>query len=471
MISRRSLLTALGLGAGSLFLPSLRGRGLVHAGPTDPPKRLIVIGTNHGTVHRNWNLRPTGLAGAEVADWEFPLTAPGLAFSRILTPLLQPLAKKTLVLDGLAQYSAIAAGGNAHLAGGASVFTGTLVRDLGGGVLAASGPSIDQIVAKQIARPDRIPSLEIGRGGMIYDDAGIALPGEGSPRALFDRLFGKPVAGTTSTDDDLVDANQGSVLDLVKSQYARLTPQLGADDRQKLAQHQALVFDLEKRIAGLAALKCTPPPSLTDPDPNAPSGSYKARFEAFAGLVVAALACDITRVVSIQMGGCSNDDMGAPPGDVHQLYAHHAEDAAETTPDGIEFMSRFHTYDANLVAYLASALDAIPEGAGTMLDNTLILWSSEIGSGGHWLGRMPIVMIGSAGGAFTPGRYVHYGQRLPIPGSNGHSDRNLLGPAHGKLLTAIAQGFGVSTNLTGVKDVTFQGRSIDLTGALDRLKV
>src|SRR5262249_52203651 len=81
MISRRPILTALGLGAGSLFLPSLRGRGLVHAGPTEPPKRLILISTGHGTVRTNWTMRPAGLVGAEIADWEFPLTTPGLEYS------------------------------------------------------------------------------------------------------------------------------------------------------------------------------------------------------------------------------------------------------------------------------------------------------------------------------------------------------------------------------------------------------
>src|SRR6185503_2036377 len=75
MISRRSMSTALGLGAGSLFLPSLRrGRGRAHADPAAPPQRLIIVTTGHGCVHENWNMRPEGLTGPDVADWDFPLT-------------------------------------------------------------------------------------------------------------------------------------------------------------------------------------------------------------------------------------------------------------------------------------------------------------------------------------------------------------------------------------------------------------
>jgi hypothetical protein len=458
MISRRNLLTALGLGAGSLFLPSLRGRGVLRADLIEPPKRLIVISTGHGTVRDNWNMRPAGLSGDAVSDWEFPLTTPGLAFSRILAPLA-PVASKMLVLEGLAQYPAIAAGGNGHYSGGLGAFTSTVWRDLGDNVLVASGPSVDQIVAKQIARPDRIPSLELGWGHTmaICDDQGIPLPVEGYPDNLFKRLFGQPLG------------DQSSVLDLVGSQYANLAQQLGKDDRQKLAQHQQLIRDLETRTASLASLKCTVPAAPNPPDFGQPTGTYKTWFDGFTAMVVAAFSCDLTRVVSIQVMGASLEDIGAPPGDIHSDYAHHADDCPDQTALGLEVMTNWHTYDISMIARLAMALDAVPEGNGTMLDNTLILKGGELGSGGHFMGHLPLLLIGNIGGKFKSGRYVHYGQKLPLPGSNNNADRYFVGPPHAKLLTAIAQAFGVNTNIVGTQAVTLQGRSIDLSGALERL--
>jgi hypothetical protein len=461
MISRRSMLMALGIGAGSLFLPSLRrGRGQAHADPAAPPQRLIVVGTGHGTVHENWNMRPPGLIGPDVADWDFPLTTPDLAFSRILAPYAR-LASKMLVLENLAQYSSMAAGGNGHYTGNVGAFTATMPRDLGAGVIMASGPSIDQIVAKQIARTDRLPSLELGnvRSGGMFDDDGIALPVEGSPSSLFQRLFGEPVGATT----------EGSVLDLVASQYEGLASQLGNDDRQKLAQHQQLIRDLEKRIASLATLHCQVPAVPTDPDYGQPSGVYKSWFEAFSGLIVAAFSCDITRVVSLQLAGPWPSDIDAPSSaDIHTDYAHHADDCPDQTADGLEVMTRYHLYNEMLVAGLAMALDAVPEGAGTMLDNTLILRGGELGSGGHSYARLPTVMIGNVGGRFRTGRYVHCGQRFAMD-NGGRDNRQLIGPPHAQLLTAIAQAFGVNTNLVGVPTATLQGRAIDLSGALEGL--
>jgi hypothetical protein len=455
------MLTALGLGAGSLFLPSLRrGRGRAHADPAAPPQRLIIVTTGHGCVHENWNMRPEGLTGPDVADWDFPLTTQGLTFSRILAPYA-PLASKTLVVEGLAQYPSFEAGGNGHYTGAIVAFTSSMPRNLGADITTASGPSVDQIVAKQIARPDRLPSLELGsyHRAAVFDDDGIELPVEYHPSNVFQRLFGEPVGNTT----------EGSVLDLVASQYESLASQLGNADRQKLAQHQQLIRDLEKRIASLANLKCDTPAAVTEPDGTQPTGYYKAWVDAFAKCIVAAFSCDVTRVVSLQLEGPSLADIDAPANvqDLHQEYAHHADDCEARTADGIEYMTRYHTYNTEVIASLALALDAVPEGGGTMLDNTLIVTGGELGSGGHSYARLPHVLIGNAGGKFKTGRYLHTGQRFAVPA--GGYDRALIGPPHAKLLTSIAQAFGVNTNLVGAPTATILGRAIDLSGTLPGL--
>lgn len=225
-INRRSLLAALGAGGAAALLPSLldSNGSSARAEELTPPKRLVLIGSVHGTVYDQFRLRPMGMPEdvARGTDWQMPLTGrtpatmksggfdpagrawpsgwevenPG-DFGRILAPL-SPFAAKMLILDGLSMMNAITDPLDSpcpHTKGGICRWTGNHTRAVSQGVHAARGPSLDQLVAKKIARPDRIPSLEIGPGGQwnewktIFDENGNPLPTEMSPLALHTRLF------------------------------------------------------------------------------------------------------------------------------------------------------------------------------------------------------------------------------------------------------------------------------------------
>lgn len=308
-LTRRQLLRALGLTAGALHLPSL-ARAQV-----DVPRRIVFLFTQHGTVYPNWRMRSPGLP--EDRDWQFRFDDPDPAsFSPILAPL-SAHRRELLVIDGLSMVSAIAdVPFNGHDKGTLHALTGANMLRLAADRAAAGGPSVDQIIARGVRRPDRLASLTLAvlnasNGGAVHQAAGVPLEPEADPRAAFDRLFPAAVSPMPG-DADRVRAAQGSVLDLVAGEYDRLLPRLDAADRVKVALHRDLVRDLETRLAALGDVQCEAPAT-----PGDVRFDYQASFDAFRGLIAAAFACDLTRVVTVQMAQMPTEVFGAPPGDVH----------------------------------------------------------------------------------------------------------------------------------------------------------
>jgi Protein of unknown function (DUF1552) len=496
-INRRALLTAFGAAGASALLPSLlNGNGSsARAEELTPPKRLVLIGTWHGTVHDQFDLRPMGMPEEIVqgTDWQMSLTdrkpatmkSGGLDptgqswpsgwevedvgdFSRILAPL-SPFASKMLILDGLSMLVSIMGASDAcpHSKGGISRWTGNLMRTIDQGVFGAYGPSLDKMIAKKIARPDRIPSLEIGESWDFksrFDENGNALPVEMSPVALHKRLF--PSIDNASGTNPL-DLAQSSILDFVRNEYNVLAPRLSSEDRKKLEQHRDMVRDLEKRIAGLAAAQCEPVPApVALPDNTINERRY--RYETFMELVTMAFACDLTRVASIVLPGFEGVDFDGPAANVHGDFAHHADDAPVPNDLAHEMMTRYHTMNLTVVAKLCSLLDTIPDGDGTLLDSTIIAICTDMGNGGHVLHNYPVILVGGGGKSLATGRYLHYAQNLTPYG--GWSDfQKRAGIPHNKLLTTIGRIFGLETNFTGIESAPIIGQNIDCSGILNEL--
>ena len=456
-MNRRQFLAAMGLGSSSLLLPSQRQ---AIASPTEAPQRFLVFFTQHGTWYDGWKMgtdtRPTD------QSWEFDLTA---SDAPPLSDALLPLASfrdRLLIVDGLALVSAEAdISGLRHEVGQVQALTGAPV-ELVTGVPLATEPSIDQRIASHISRADRYRSLELAVGdppmSVIYGGRRQQLPYESNPLRVYERLFG--LSDNQSSANDLLAQAQSSLLSQVADRHEALAQRLSGEDRQKLELHRDLVRDLENRVTGLAGLSC-------ELGIDSPTGSedYEASFEAMAQMIVSAFSCDLTRVASLHMAELPID-LVVPgySGSLHDELAH----AVWVDPYAAQVMTDYTSIHAQQFARVLELLDSIPEGNGSMLDNTLCLWVSELGDATHGFEKWAAVMAG--GHAFQMGRYLHFPSDTPYEGWNWDGSLPAMGRPHQQLLVSILQAFGMTDNAVGTQTVTgIEGVSIDCTGPLPGL--
>ena len=448
-INRRTFLRS--AGGGAIALPLLEAMTTRSwAGNGGAPPRFVVFFTGNGTIVDRWT--PVG------GEYDFVLddpTDPG----RILAPL-QPRRDELLILGGVHMHSRDhGPGGNPHDLGMGHMLTATdlVVGPSGVGEFShlpdgsAGGPSIDQVVADAISEDTAYRSLEFGvranldlvrqiTSRMCYRAPFEVLPPENDPRAAFDLLF-------RNLDDDPAElarlkARRQSVLDGVKADLDRLRAQLGAADRQKIEAHLQSVEEVEQSIdgSGGALTGCAQPDEPADVDHQA-NDLYPEIGKAQMDLLVMALACDLTRVASLQwstaQGGVRFGWLG------HSAHHHNLSHEADNDAGARAQLIEINRWYAEQFAYLLDRLAAQPEGAGTLLDNTIVLWVNELGNGdSHQKTDIPFVLAGNFGGVLDTGRFVQCG-----------------GAAHNDLYIALLHAFGQ-------RDVTTFGNPAVATGPL-----
>lgn len=381
------------------------------------PRRFVAFFTPNGTENSQTAWRPTG------GETDFQL-------SPILEPL-EPFRRHLLVLDGLGLESSYAGtDGEGHRGGAASVLTGA--------VPGVGGISVDQELANRIGGATRLPSLELSvqsfgsspLSRISYAAAGVPLAPENDPRAVFDRLFGE-----LQLDPDAARAalrRRHTIFDALQADFAALDGRLGAEDRRRLDEHLTALRELEARLDAVPVLDgaCTVPdlgelPDLRDP------GAMPAIGRAQMDLLAAAFACDQTRVASLMWsrGGSYVTYPWLGIAEAHHDLGHHADDDADANAK----LTAINRWYAEQLAYLAGALAVIPEGDGTVLDHTVILWCNELSKPNvHSRRDMPFVLLGGAAGAFRTGRYLRY-----------------PGVAHNDLLVSILHAFGADVTTFG----------------------
>ena len=398
MNRRRFLRGTLGATIGLPLLPS------VHAGVEAGPKRLVVFYTPNG-FHQS-------RADPQRPD-EWTPVATGADFE--LTPFLEPLAAHRddlLVVTGLHQsvnpelsHDAV----NVLLTGVPTVFAG-LHGNIGG------GPSFDQVIAQTIGNATRFPSLEVGAYTHVsqyprlsFRDVAEAVPTDDDPRSVFDRVFGDFIAPDPGDGPSAADAlreRRLSVLDSVKDEFAAVTATASAEDRIRLEAHLDKIREIEQTVADSADLDLTNacglpsrPPAFDPEDTTQLPEVLRVQAE----LLAMSLICDLTRVGTLVVGGGQSDIIYSWLG---QSRSHHdiTHDLADPGEDDI---SPWH---AAQLAYFLDLLAAAPEGSGRVLDNTVVLWCTDVAGGfTHTHRDHAVVLAGSAGGVFRTGRHVRYG--------------------------------------------------------------
>jgi hypothetical protein len=408
--SRRQILAAAAGGVAlSPFVPLLEGDAHAQAAI---PKRLIVWFYPNGT-----------LPGAY-----FPTTT-GSNFE--MTPILKPLLPyrdKLLVLKGIRLNAYDGGVKIVHISCVAPLLTGFTVPDgehnEGSARYGwAAGPSVDQVVAAAIGGQTRFPSLEFHNIGMdeqyrtqyrvIYKAAKQPITGMRDPRLAFTRIF-------SDTTNDVLKLSRLGVLDQVKVRLDRLRGRVGAADRFKIDAHVDALVSLQKRV-GTESGKCTPP--AISFGANVPAGNcegvggkfcafdtyYPELGKAYIDLMVQSFACDLTRVASLQWGagGRGSSFPFFPDGASEHLTSHRGlTEPQMSVSDGLYM--RMKRWYMEQLAYLIEKLKSVPEGNGTMFDNTLILACSEHGLGAaHSPDNIPFMLVGG-GWHFKTGRFLQY---------------------------------------------------------------
>lgn len=393
--SRREFLTALGASAAvAPFLPLYSAL----AQTTGTPKRLILWWTPHGTVREHW--LPTG------SESSFTL-------GKILAPLA-PFQKKITVLDGLSLDPGLATGHETFPA----LWTGSpqpVVNDQVTCTDFGWGISVDQTVAAELGKSTPYKSLELGFQAfsgqncpgtrMIFSGPNQPIAPSEDPWDVWDRLFGAQLSPSALSR---LRTERKSSIDVVLAELTDLRALAPAEDKKKIDAHLENLRAIERRLS-LAAAACKAPAFPTKPGDIYGTDKMPMILDLEADLIAAAMACDLTRVASVEVTKGDNDGSVYKFLDPAMVDGHHdlshKGDSDQTARDQ---MTKIYTFYAERFAYLLGKLDAIVEDNGkTMLDNSLVVWGSEVSKGNeHSTSPMPFVLAGSAGGALRSGRFV-----------------------------------------------------------------
>lgn len=425
-MSRRRWLGASAAGLGLPLLGSLSAR----SAPPVFPKRLLTVYTPNGRVHDAWF--PTNVTSETAWD---------------LGETMQPLAAfrdRLLIFRGVDLKVTSTGPGGPHQRGIGALFSGRELQEGsfvdGCGSLAGfvNGISVDQEVANHVGLETPLKSLELAvraieadvQSRISYSGPGQPLPPMNDPVQVYSRLFSGLAAPSLDSEDPL--AERLNVVAAVKAQYGHLQSRVGAEDAVKLEQHLDLLRDVERRLS-IDAGTCVAPDAPAAVNPNGEE-DMPGILATHLDLLAAAFTCDLTRVASLQISTGQNrirypwaDSLG----EGHSLS--HSGPSNEAARLELVARERWH---AEMLAGFLQRLADTPEGEGSLLDNTLVLWGTDVSVGNtHALTNLPYLMIGSTGGYFRTGRFLEYD-----------------GASNSDLLVSVLNAMGVETATFGHPD-------------------
>lgn len=402
-LPRRTVLQ--GLGA-SIALPLLDSMLPAQTPLAKQKSRLSCIYVPHGATMDKWTPAQQGA---------------GFQFTEILSPL-DKFRNSICVVSNLGHANAAGVGSDAgadHARSAAVYLSGAHPEKDAIKV----GTTIDQIAAARIGQDTPLPSIELsieevalscGSGyacaysnTISWKTPTIPLPMENNPQVVFEKLFGD---GSTNADRLARKQQSRSLLDSVMQEVASLQKDLPASDRTKLSGYLDDVREIERRIE--KAEKQTPNGMKL---PEAPVGvpeSFDEHFKVMFDLQVLAFRADITRVATLMY---ARDTSGAvyPQSGVREGFhvaSHHSNNRANM--DRFAVINRYHV---QMLAYFLDKLKSTPDGDGTLLDHSMVLYGSSMSNGNqHDHDPLPIILAGGASGQLKGGRHMQYAPHTPM---------------------------------------------------------
>ncbi len=402
-ISRRTVLR--GMGA-ALALPLLDGMvpALTAQSRTaaKPIMRFGAVYVPMGMIMENWTPKTTGRAFE-------------------MTPIMAPLASyrdKLTVLTGLDN---AASGGH----NGAPTAFLTSMKGANGAIMRA-GTSMDQHVAQKIGQGNRLPSLELGLESaalvgdcentacgyintLAYSTPTTPLPVETDPRQVFERLFGDPEATTPEARIARLRANK-SLLDSLLEDVSSLNSQVGNSDKLKLNEYLEAVREVERRIQKAEVESLSAPPIDMEAPMGAPS-VYGDHAKLMFDLLVLAYQSDLTRVSTMLMERELSSRRFPEIGlnDPHHSTTHNPDVSAR-----LEMITMINTYQTSLFAHFVDRLAKTPDGDGSLLDHTTMIYGSGLSDGNiHFGYNLPLLLAGGGAGSIKSGTHLKY-DALPM---------------------------------------------------------
>ena len=397
MIDRRTFLR--GTGGIALSLPLLE---CMAVGRTPAaPKRCLSLYVGHGfAVSGDWSWYPT------VVDGKMRFGKSMAAFN--------PLADRVTVLRGLEHPGCVSAGGHQTAD---SFLTGSNPNGVG------KSPSFDQIAAMTHGHKTRYPSLVLGNeGGMggiggsttlSYNQLGRPIPSSNNVRSLFDGMFNSDPKMLKGQRSLLVSDKHR--LDHVLESYRDMKRQLGRDDSQKLEHYMQALREVEKEIERMERWVATPKPQVLNHGLafNASVQDPGAFIRTMYTLIYLAFKTDSTRYATYMLqsmngGKWDNIPIALGLGVNHHQLAHNAVQGGVK----VDNLGKYDKFQGDLLAEFITKLANTPEGEGTMLDNTVVLYGSS-NSETHVNSNYPLMLAGGEKLGLKHGALHDFGKKAP----------------------------------------------------------
>ena len=412
-ISRRCVLRGMGAAVALPVLEAMAPRRAFAGGGPPPPLRMAFFSIPNGVNNTYWFPKDVG------TNYVLPKTLASL----------EPVKGDLLVLSGLAHDKAKANGDGPgdHARSNATYLTGCQARKTDGKDIRA-GVSVDQIAAEKAGGQTRLSSIELGceKGAMAGNcDSGYScaysssiswktstmpLPKEINPRAVFTRLFGDPNRLAEERDRAKQAMYRRSVLDLVGDDAKSLDRELGLADRRKLEEYLEAVRTVEKQIQAAETDDARRRPAMEAPE-GIPT-EFPAYVKLMMDLLVLAFQTDSTRIATFVMAneGSNRTFPWIEVRDGHHSLSHHGGNVEKT-----EKIQKIDQFYVEQYSYFVQKMKATPEGDGTLLDRSMLVYGGAIGDGNrHNHDELPILLAGRGGGTIATGRHVRYARGTPL---------------------------------------------------------
>jgi len=388
-LTRRTVLRGAGAVVALPWLESMSAAGAA-------PKRLGVLFMGNGVNEEHWSAKGSGAA---------------MELSKSLEPL-SPIKQKINVIDGLFMKSLTGQG--IHPAQTGSLLSGATIQR---GPILRSGVTVDQMAAIHIGQDSAQPSMVLAceqpltgyhetnfsmaySSHISWQSPDSPVPTEVYPSLAFDNLF-----------ENGGMLRNASILDRVRDRAETLSKQVSVTDKAKLDEYLTSVREVEKRVERMrvdkhkseeSAKGQNRPAWAMERPANGLPEDLREHAKLMCDIVALGFQTDRTRVATLILA----NDLSALIYPFLQVREGHHAASHYNLSDGYERITRFHL---SQFAYLAQKLDAMKEGEGTVLDNSCLLFMSNLWAGRtHNNSRLPVVMAGSMGGAFETGRTLDY---------------------------------------------------------------